>query len=214
MAWSAAPSTTKSGSPLPSRRAVQALGPFPMPPTPTPAQRLSAGTLMVNGSTHASSAVTVASAAALGGDGTVGGSATFNNSSIFAWNLSVTDPSNNASPPSRIPWQSPAIWWTSKRTAAVRCSRSCSLVPRPSPTTSGPPTKAGATCSPRVIRSLSRPCSPASAMRMAAAPSRLHQSALVLPQRQHAVTFTAVPEPTSALAGLLLTAGLLRRRRK
>jgi autotransporter-associated beta strand protein len=58
---------------------------------------LNEGTTWINGSTSSSSAVTVASGATLGGDGTVGGSATFNNGSKFGWNLSVTDPSSTGS---------------------------------------------------------------------------------------------------------------------
>ncbi len=57
------------------------------------------GTLRLStvGSTHADSAVTVNATAALGGDGTVNGAATFNDSSIFAWNLSVYTPAATAS---------------------------------------------------------------------------------------------------------------------
>jgi len=180
--------------------------------TYTGATNVNDGTLLINGSTHASSAVGVANGAALGGDGTVGGNATFNNGSIFAWNLSVTDPSSKDSITAADTFavtgnlvdgdavggsvfkvllagnQSFAdTFWTTSHTWSNVLTSGNSLA----------------------LESLFTGFSYANANGSTSAPTAGSFSL-----SGSALNFTAVPEPTSALAGLLLGAGLLRRKRR
>jgi len=58
--------------------------------TYTGATTVSVGTLLIDGSTHASSAVSVASGAIIGGNGTIGGNLTLANGALFAFDTANT----------------------------------------------------------------------------------------------------------------------------
>ncbi|MGL5019271.1 MAG: beta strand repeat-containing protein [Luteolibacter sp.] len=178
----------------------------------TGATAVNAGTLRINGSTAAGSAVTVAGAAALGGDGTVGGSATFNNSSIFAWNLSVTTPAStvSATVADTLVVNGNLVdggtgggsvfkillagsqtfadnFWTANQSWANVLTSGNTLALQTLFTSFSYENSSG--------------------------PITLSPSVGSFSLSGSTLNFTAVPEPSSALAGLLIAAGLLRRRR-
>jgi autotransporter-associated beta strand protein len=183
--------------------------------TYTGATTISAGTLLLSstGSTHASSAVTVNSGGALGGDGSVGGSATFNEESIFSWNLSVDTPASTVSSTVSDTMAVAGnlvdggnaggsvfkILLAGSQTFADtfwNASHSWSNV-----LTSGNTFD---------LANLFTSFSYANAGGTIDAPTT---GSFSLSGSTLSYTFTAIPEPTTALAGLLLAAGLLRRRR-
>jgi fibronectin-binding autotransporter adhesin len=167
--------------------------------TYTGSTTVSGGTLLVTGSTAASSTVTVATGAALGGNGgTVGGNTTFNNGSIFAWNLDDTlditgdliDGGSAGGSVFRILLAGSdtfaSAFWTSDQSWSNVLTSGNSFALQ-NLFTSFSYQNAGGALDPTAYGTFT-----------------LNGSSL---------NWAAIPEPTSALAGLLLTAGLLRRRR-
>jgi autotransporter-associated beta strand protein len=200
--------------------------------THTGATSVNEGTLKVNGST-AGSAVTVASGATLGGTGTVGGATTiqsgghlavgnsagtqtfsstlaFDSGSIFDWELdaSTTDPGANTANSGTYDKvvANGAVTGTSVFTIALL----------------------GADAFTDAFWDTNKSWSDIftgtgsfdlSTLFTTFGGTGVSSAGLVSGQGQFSFTsntlnWTAVPEPTSAIAGLLLTAGLLRRRRK
>jgi autotransporter-associated beta strand protein len=178
---------------------------------------VAAGTLLVNnasGSGTGTGAVNMKAGAALGGDGSVGGSATFNNESIFAWNLSVTDPADTGSATVADTFAVTGdladgdaaggsvfkILLAGTQTFADtfwNANQSWTNV-----LTSGNSFD---------LENLFTSFTYANASGSISGPSN---GSFSLSGSSLSYNFAAIPEPTSALAGLLLTAGLLRRRRK
>jgi autotransporter-associated beta strand protein len=181
--------------------------------TYTGATDINEGTMLIHGSTSSSSTVTVASGATLGGDGTVGGSTTFNNGSKFGWNLSVTDPSSTGSATVADTFAVTGnlvdggdaggsvfkILLSGTQTFADNfwnASHTWNNV-----LTSGNSLDLGGLFSDFSYANASGPIDgPAGGAYFTLSGNTL--------------SFTAIPEPTTTLCGLLLTAGLLRRRRK
>ena len=208
--------------------------------TYTGATNVNGGKLVVNGSTSASSAVTVASGATLSGTGTVGGQTTiqsggihapsaqassnaqtfsgnlnYNTGSIFEWDLNAAPADNNGSTPNQGTYGqvaadsvtgpstgsvvfkivlggnafTDAFWntdksWTNIFTVGGSSYSLTSLFAADNFSGSGGVDSTGHVAGEGYFT--------------------LNNSTL---------TWTAVPEPTSALAGLLISAGMLRRRR-
>ncbi len=176
------------------------------------ATTVTAGTLKIDGSTSASSAVAVSNGAALGGDGIVGGSATFDNSSIFSWGLSVDTPTSTISTT-----VSDTLAVTGNLVDGDAAGGSVFKILLAGTQTfadnfwnaSHSWTNVLTSGNSLNLSGLFTSFSYANASGTTAAPTTGSFSL-----SGSTLSFTAIPEPTSALGGLLLTAGLLRRRRK
>jgi autotransporter-associated beta strand protein len=177
---------------------------------------VSQGTLLLSatGSTHAASAVSVASGATLGGTGTVGGTATFHDTSIFTWSLSVDDPSDTLSINTGDTFAvtgdlidggttggsvfkilldgaqtfADTFWTANQSWSDVLTSGNSVALEDLFTSFSYANVDTGTIPGPSV-------------------------GSFSLSGNTLTWSYSAIPEPTSALAGLLLTAGLLRRRR-
>ena len=149
----------------------------------------------------------------LGGDGAVTGSATFDNDSIFAWNLSVTTPGGTGSAT-----VADTLAVTGNLVDGGATGGSVfKIVLAGGQTFADPFWTAGHSWS-NVLTStggvsnlstLFTSFSYENASGAITAPTGSYSFSL----SGSTLNYSAVPEPTSALAGLLLTAGLLRRRR-
>lgn len=181
--------------------------------TYTGATAVNSGTLQLSATGSITSDTTVSAAAALGGDGAVTGTASFADTSIFAWNLDITDPSDTVSlntgdtfavSGNLIDGGSAGgsvfkillsgsqtfadTFWTTNQSWNNVLTSGNSLALETLFTSFNYENAGGTITGPTGGSSFS-----------------LSGTTL---------NYSAVPEPTSALAGLLLGAGLLRRRRK
>jgi autotransporter-associated beta strand protein len=188
--------------------------------TYTGATNVNAGTLLINGnSSAATGAVTVASAATLGGTGTVGGAVTVNGSIAPGSNdIGTLNAGNN------VTWNSGSSW-KFELSSSDNTSDVLAITGQFVKGTGGAGTFVfdfmgstpvwGETYTLATFGSLAGgftagDVTPFSHTNLGAGSYSTSYFTLT----GTSLTFTAVPEPGTALAGLLLTAGLLRRRRK
>jgi autotransporter-associated beta strand protein len=195
---------------------------------------VSQGTLLVNGSTTSGSAVTVASGATLGGTGTVGGATTiqsgghlavgtspgtqtfsstltFESGSIFDWDLNAdtadTGTSNQGTYDKVV--ANGAVSGTSVFTIALGTNAYTDAFWDTNKSWSDIFTGSGSPDLTSIFTTIN-----GSGISWNSENSRgIVDGQGYFTMATGSLNWTAVPEPTSALAGLLITAGLLRRRR-